>query len=439
MTKGLYDFCVTIGARFLCLFVAIGTQCCLAWILGPGGRGSYAVSLLFASLLGVVLGVGGHVASVYFVSSKRFSLSEGVVYAFVFVGISSGLAISAGLLLMQLPWSFFRQASPTAFYIGLASIPTSMLALILPTLLSAVRQFGLFAVVLVGNACSQAVLVLLFVWILAWDVEGALVALVSSNLVTIVGTLILMRWKHGITWVRPSFDGRRQMFSYSLRFHAGKISNTVNFQVGTLVLALVASKEQVGLFAVALQLTTRAMMIPDVLTTVLIPRVAGDKAEGERLLVARCARMTALTCGVLLLGLAVLAEPIIAVLFSPAFLPAVALVQILAAGAFVRCASKVYVPYFLGTDHPGIAAASVAVGTVVNVGMAIVLLPVFGLPGLALATTLGYFVSATLLTLSFNRYSGLTLAQMCRVTRSDWSTLSGLIRRDSSRNGRVPQ
>ena len=99
MKTGFDEFSLTLGSRLLMLLTAIGVQSCLAWFLGPAGRGSFAVCLLFAVLLNVVFAVGCDAAAVYFVASKRFSISQGVVYSVLFAGISSALAITAGLIL----------------------------------------------------------------------------------------------------------------------------------------------------------------------------------------------------------------------------------------------------------------------------------------------------------------------------------------------------
>ena len=101
----------------------------------------------------------------------------------------------------------------------------------------------------------------------------------------------------------------------------------------TMVLAFFATREEIGLFAVASMLTFQATVIPDVISTVLMPKVAGD-GVGKKELVAQCFRLTAIICGILLLVIAVFAEPIVVVLFSPKFIPAVLLIRILSIGLF---------------------------------------------------------------------------------------------------------
>jgi len=323
---------------------------------------------------------------------------------------------------MQLPLSLLEKATPTAFYLGLLTIPVSLFSQTLSGLLTSVRQFGWFAIVSVGQAASKLLFVLLFVSVLSWGVVGALLAVTAGGVLTIAATLLVLRWKCGIGWVKPAIHRAREVFFYGFRYYFGKISNTINFQIGTILLALFATKEEIGLFAVAVQIASRVMMIPDTLTTVLVPRIAGD-TEGRSELVAQCARLTAVVCGALLLVLAVLARPIVIVLFSPDFLPAALLIQIIAVGVFVRCTCKVFVPYLAGTGRPGLVSTSVACGTVVNLAVLWWLLPIIGVPAAAVGMVAGYFTSSTLLLLAFRRLSGMKLWRIWKFKFSDWDVL----------------
>ena len=417
--SGIRDFNLTLGSKIVTLVVAIGTQSCLAWLLGPEGRGSYAVCIVFATLLNIIFAIGCDIASLYFVSSGRFSISEGITHALIYGGIASVLAITAGWILMQLPLSFLDKADPTAFCLALALIPSSLFSLLFINLLTSVQRFDWFAIMLVVHGLGQLLFTIIFVWVFPWGVNGALLANIIRGLIVILSILFFFRWKYNLILVRPSIKTLWEMFHYGARYYAGKISGIMNFQVGTIMLAFFATKEDVGLFAVASQITVQAMVIPDALTTVLIPKVAGNK-EGKRELVAQCARLTGLICGMLLLILAVFAKPIVVILFSHAFLPAVPLIQILAVGVLIRCACKVFVPYLLGVDRPGIVSVSTAIGTIVTLVVLWLLLPVIGLPGAAIGTVTGSIISSTLLTIGFIQLSGLGVWEVWKLKWSDW-------------------
>ena len=96
MASGIRDFSTVFSSRIVTLGAQLGIQSCLAWFLGPADRGSYAVCLMFATLLGLIFVVSLDVAGVYFVSSKRATLSEGITCTVLFGVISSALAIVVG-------------------------------------------------------------------------------------------------------------------------------------------------------------------------------------------------------------------------------------------------------------------------------------------------------------------------------------------------------
>lgn len=427
MASGFRNFNLTFGSRIVTLLMAVGTQSCLAWFLGPSGRGSYAVCLVFASLFSIIFAVGCDIASTYFVSAKRFSVSEGVTYVLIYGGISSGLAIIAGLIVMQLPLAFFDKATPSAFYLALVTIPTSLFSLTFMRLLTAIDQFGCFAIMSVIDGVAKLVLSLVFVGVFSWGVNGALLAILVAGVVTTLSTLLLFLGRYSATLVMPSVRKLLDMLNYGLRYYIGKLSNRLNFQIGTIILAFFATNEEVGLFATALQITAQIMIIPDILTIVLIPRIAGDEM-GKKQLVAQCARLAGLVCGVLLLTLAVFAKPIVVILLSPVFLPAAPLIQILAIGVSIRCACKVFVPYLVGTNHPGIASMSVLTGTLVNLGIVWVLFPIMGLVGAALGLMISYFVTSAILTITFSQLGELSLTEIWRYRRSDLELLVKFIK-----------
>jgi O-antigen/teichoic acid export membrane protein len=203
----------------------------------------------------------------------------------------------------------------------------------------------------------------------------------------------------------------------------GKISNIANIEFGTIIVAMFVGREEIGLFAVASSLVVRAEMIPNTLATVILPRIARD-GDGRPELVAQCARATTVLCGILLAVLALFTTPIVAILFSPAFLPAVPLIRIMAFGTLVRCASKVVVPYLVLRNRPGLASVAVFSGMIVNFATLLALLPGLGLSAAALAVTLNHMCSGAILLTSFHNISGVRPAEFWRFRRSDWESLT---------------
>jgi O-antigen/teichoic acid export membrane protein len=428
MASGFRDFTTVFATRMVVLLTSLATQSCLAWVLGPADRGSYAVCLLFATLLSLFCMVGCEYACLYYVASKKFSVSEAVVQALVYGGTGAIVAIGVGVAMMQFPLGFLQKASPGDFRLALVGIPLGFFAYLTLELLTALKEFGWYAVIMVAVNVVQLLLALLYVWFLDWGVRGALLANLTSQAITIAAAVTYLRARHGLTWVRPSLEKLKAVFGYGTRYYVGKISNEVNFQVGTVILALFASREDIGVFSVAALLAARVMIIPDVLMVVLLPRVADDRT-GRAELVAQCTRVTTAACGLVLVVLVIFAHPIVAVLFSPAFLPMVPLIWILSIGVLFRCASKIFTQFLLGTNHPGVQSVSAVVAMVTNLAVLAALMPALGLVGAALGMTVGYIAGSLVLAYNFNRLSGLGYGETWRARRADWTMVRDGVRR----------
>ena len=96
MATGFRDFNLTFGSKVAGLLISVAGQGCLAWVLGPSDRGSYAVCVIYETLLAVIFMVGCELAGVVFVSSGRLSLSEGITNSFILILAGSLLAVIAG-------------------------------------------------------------------------------------------------------------------------------------------------------------------------------------------------------------------------------------------------------------------------------------------------------------------------------------------------------
>ena len=165
-------------------------------------------------------------------------------------------------------------------------MPLQVLGLVLVTLLSAVGDFLWFGILCVFQAVLQVDLywMLLYVW--PMGVSGAMIGVIVSNVVIILASLAVMRRRHGLALAAPSMNKLRDFFSYGMRQYVFSLGNLAMVQAATILLAVYATKEDIGFFAIAAGLTNYVAIVPDTLATVLTPRVApgaaGDRARWWR-------------------------------------------------------------------------------------------------------------------------------------------------------------
>ena len=425
---GIRDFLSTFGGRVGAMLLAIVSQVILARVLGPSGRGSLYVCQVFQSILALVFAVGCDVAAVFYVSSRRFSLSEGVTYTLLNGTVSSLLAVVAGWLLISSGLEYFTKATPAEFKLSLLLLPITLFSLVFHNLLTAVGRFGFFGIVTLLRAAVQVICTILFVWWAGWGVSGgiwATIAAYGAGLLVSVGVLFFVDHAR---LIRPNIRQAGKMFIYGLRYYFGKLSNVANMQVGSIVLGFMASAAEIGYFSVAFRLLKQIESIPQALATILFPRVAAAR-DGKPELIARVARVTMAFCGGVLILIAIFAHTLIVGLYDIDYAPAVPLLRILCMAIAIRCLGKLLAPYLIGTDRPGFASIAVGSGAIINVGLILILLPVIGISGAAWGMTGSYLVSTIILLTGFCYFSKLSFAEIFTYHREDFTDLTMMARK----------
>jgi len=428
MPSGEKDTTAAFSSNLASALMALGTQSCLAWLLGPAGRGEYATCIVFSGVLSITFSLGVEMSLVYYVGSRRLRLSDALGACLVWGLLGSLAGIAAGYALTTLSWPFFQKAPLSAFRLSLLLVPLNLAALAFTRALIGLGRLVAFSTMMALRAAITLVFTLCFLLLLELDVHGALWAVILAHLSQIILILIFLRRKSDLKFVLPSADALRKTLGYGARFYLGKLGRQLNFRMGTLLLAFFATKSQVGLFAAAIAIITRVWMIPEALNVVLLPRTSGEE-QGRPRLVARCSRISVYLSSALILLLLIFAKPLVSLVLSPKFLPVVPLMWIMALGVLVRTYPKVLASYFNGVGRPGRNSLAILAGLAMNLCLLPILFPWLGLPGAALTLLIAYWVETALAAHWFIAFSGLPSQTLWRPARSDWVDIRGFFSR----------
>ncbi|MCD4689926.1 polysaccharide biosynthesis C-terminal domain-containing protein [bacterium] len=434
-STGAKDTAVAFTSRIIVLLISLAIQSTLAWLLGPDGRGAYAVCLLFATLLGTCFAFGMDTAGQYFVASKRMSVSEGVWATVGGLLAASLVAVLVGRVLMEFDLAFLAKAPRDSFYVALAVVPFHVVGQGCILLLVGLGRIKWMAVTAIVNAVTQLAAALLLIRWLGLGVNGALLAIVAAGAVNILLGFTAFRREGALKRIRFKLSHTKRIVAYGARFYVARLSSAMYVRVGTMILAFFAPAGDIGVFAAASGLVSRILFVPTSIETALFSRVAAD-ARGRPEAVGRAARVSGLVSGAMLLVLGMLSRPVVVVLLSPEFAKAVTLIWIMIPGVFVRAAAKVLMSYFTGTNRPSVCSWAIGAGMAANIGAIFVLLPLIGLEGAAWAMTIGFVVSSAVLVVAFRRVTGLSLAATWAPRRADIEVLMEVLRDVRSRIGR---
>ena len=446
--SGGRDVGVVFASRIGLMLLNLLVQAMLAHFLLPEGRGSYAVCFAFATSLGILFTPGAEEGAQQFAMTRRAGVSQAVATAFVICLAGSTLAIGAAMLAMQGEFALFDKAQARSFHLALCLIPLTAFSMAIEHQLVALRRFGRLAGFLPLRATVNIVGVFVLVRHMGFGVNGAIVALAAGHLLMIGLCLRDLRRHCGLVATLPERGSLAFILGYGLKFHAARMRSGVGPQLGVVVLGLLASSAQIGIFVVAMTLVIGFALISDAVGHALLPRIAareaarslppdespaGAAAESNEpttpLLVALCLRLVCAVTAIGLLTLLLLGKPVVELLFSAAFLPAVPLLWLIAPGILANAGCGLLVTYFKAVNRPALCSRALWAGWCIELAALVLLFPTLGITAAALSVTLGAGCSLFLLAIAFQRTTALGWLHTWAPRRGDIAFLRLALRR----------
>ncbi|HEX6470514.1 MAG TPA: polysaccharide biosynthesis C-terminal domain-containing protein [Streptosporangiaceae bacterium] len=401
MTARARQVAHTVTARAGVLVLAGLSGVAVARALQPDGRGAYFVIVTIAS---ITLSVG-HLSieqSQTWLWSQRDGAGRVALAAnsvLLGLGVGAGAALGCAAIIAVLGQDRMPVASYACLALALAAIPGGMAVLYLNNILV------LRARVDVVNRAGVLAALLQCVAILALGALGRLtlgwaVVLWTASM---VGPLVVL-----LPAVRPRPRDRdaalaRCAIVKGLRYHIGLASLFLLFRSDILILDGMTTASAVGLYSLAVSLAELTRLVTDSIAQVALPGQMERDEAGAITATVRATRFTALFAGGSV-GLMCLAAPLaVPVAYGAAFAACVPALLALAPGLFALGATRPIGAFLLRLDRPFLASAMTVLALVLNVALNLALIPVFGIVGSAVASSLAYAMLAAAQTAWFLR------------------------------------
>ena len=409
-------FATLVGMAVLTLLI----QGLLAYMLLPEGRGAYATCIVFGTLLGLLLAPGAAQGTQYFVAARQMSISQGVSSALIISLGGGGLAAILAVPLIYSNIAYFRQAETHTFLLTLVLGPLTAISVALDHQLVANRRFRCLAIFSVLRVLANVLAILVLVWNQGLGVDGAVLSFAAGHGVMTAACLLDL-WRHcGLSFELPSRLNFTRILGYGLKYHAARIGNAIEPQIGVVVLGLIASQAEIGLFSAANTLMLGFMLVSNAVGNALLPRIASLERNE---LVARCLRLVCVVTAIPILALLALGRPLVHLLLSETFLPVVPLLWILAPGILAYAVTGIFMTHFKGVNRPDVCSWAVLLGLCVNLGLLLLLYPILGMEAAAWAMSIGMVCSCLFLSTVFHRATRLAWLSIWVPRSSDASFL----------------
>jgi O-antigen/teichoic acid export membrane protein len=417
----MYDGLYTFVMRILNMVGAAGLGILTARLLGPAGKGLYALPAVESGLV-VTAFAGLNSAFSYFMLNRKPGRRI-LIPAFITAGIyvvAGEIALIPIALLSGHAWTLL----PAMLF-----LPASAAINLAMGYAVGVKRVRYFSSINVAVTLVQIVLMAAGLFFVAREPRVAIAAwLISNILVAIAGVAAVLWHSRRLEGADPV--STREFVRFGIKVGFVNLVSLLNYRADLYIVALMATTAQLGMYTVAIAAAESLLVPTQVAALVTSPHIGSLDRDAAGRLAARCVRNNLLValavCGLLF----VVADPIVHLLYGAAFLPVVPALRILLLGVFALSLGSPMSTYFtLKLGRPEVPLRLAGLSAVICIAVAIVLLPQLGIVGAAIGSTVAYVAGQAAAFWYFARTTRLSFASMVVPTRDDLALYRGFLSR----------
>jgi O-antigen/teichoic acid export membrane protein len=391
---------IALASRAIGLFASLATGIITARALGPTGKGTLAFLSSASALLIRAGSVGLDGSFTHFYLTRRRPLADCIgAVVWIVIAVAGALVIAAEIALLLVPR--LTAAAPLALAAPFfAATPAYAVLFVSTFVFFALGRETFFGVFDVGYRAA-----LLLAFTVALIVAGGGVATavwvqitVSVAFATIAAVAIgrSAGWRFPLN--RPLV---REMLGYGSRYYAYGLLRYALCYEGILIAGVVLNDRDTGLLSVGAMLGEAIVLFAGSINLAFYPAVS--TAADPRAYTARTSWRIFLMSIAIGGALAIVAHPLIRLLYGPAFLPSVAAYLWMLPGFVLLSAEQVVSSYFATRGMPQWVIGVLLAGTVGGGALAVAMGSIYGVNGVAAAVGAAQVCASAVVLLRFAR------------------------------------
>ena len=404
----------TFSTRIAGVILALISSIMLARVLGPDGRGLLALVMLLPELAVIFGLLGFEQANAVYAglepAKRRALIWQSLITASVVGGIIA--FASACFIILGAPGFEELIRGPLWLYLlALAAVPAKIINAYWLAILRGMNHILLLNAIEFGTKSVSVIFIIVLVGWLHFDVAGAVWANVSVSLIAVI--VLVSVFKYLGPWSGPSFDWLlwKRASRFALPAYFGTVLSYFNYRVDQLIVAALLPPAQLAFYVIAVGLAERLWILTGSVSTALLPHLTNSREKDPRLS-AIIARHVMVWTGVACFIVFALAEVAVRIMYSSAFVDAVAPLRWMLPGVFMLSVGKILVSEILAREKVYVTMWIAAAAAIMNIIGNFLLIPHMGIAGAALASSFSYSLVSLMIVWIYVRETGVPLAEL---------------------------
>jgi O-antigen/teichoic acid export membrane protein len=376
----------------------------VARALGPEGRGITVALVTVTQLAGFLFAAGVAQSLSYYIARNP---ADGPTLLTTWVLMLIPLtAIAIAISELLLP-TIFANDGGEAISIGRWFMFTIVLVVGLELtygLLLGSHDFVVYNVLRFAQPVLVAGAYVVLWWQDELTVEVAMIAATIATGVVLVGALMRAAGRIGVA--APNFGLGRQTLWYGVRGQGSTVASNVTARLDVAMLPAFVTAANVGLYSVATNVSLIVYQLSNTFAGLVLPAAARD-AERAAAKVIGSLWASLVVAGVLALGLALLARPLLGLVYGDDFRDAAEPLLLILPGAVLFAGSSILGAGIFAAGRPFTATVTQLLGMVVTIAGLFIFLRTGGITAAALVSTASYSTVFFAALIAYQRVTGI--------------------------------
>lgn len=387
---------ITYFTQIIVIFISLITSILVARYLGPSGRGIFAV-LSVLTALGIQIGnLGFPAATIYFLG-KNEEKRQNIFHISLIMGIVGGSIISFFIFLLCLifPDFLIKNVSFNLLVITVISFPFLLGTSLFSNFLLGVKKYipyNLFSIISKFISLLKVVIILVLLGL------GLTEFVIGTTIVAFIVFLIYLCYIYRVdSYVLPNNLDKslfHEMWKYGRKSYLATILGFLIIRSDILIINYFLGSIPTGIYSISVALIDYIYLLPGVIGTILFTKVSSGS---EYKFTEKVFRYTFLIMIVICSIAALIAGPAINIMYGQEFQKAVLPFIILLPGIIFLGIDTILMQDLAGRGLPRIVYISPFIALVLNVSLNIVIIPMWGINGAAISSTISYFLMLVLM------------------------------------------
>ena len=437
MSSILKNSTITFSSRILIFVLGLGTSIIVARTLGPKGKGIYTLILLIPTVMLRLGTLGIEVANVYFTGSKKYKIED-----IVSNSLLSSLLLGSILFLLffniyplSIFQNFLKSNQLNGIYLRFAvlAVPFLLLSGYLRSILLGKEEIIIFNKINILETVFDLMVIIILLLIFKQGIFGAIIAFLLTSIFT---ALLVIFFIKKYTKINFSYNGKlfKDTINYGIMAYFSNLTTFLNYRLDMFLVAFFLGPIEVGYYSITVGMAEKIWMLPNSISTVLFPRISSIENTKANNLTPRVARHTFFIILITSLILAVLAKPLIKILFGDVFLPSVMPLLILLPGIISISVAEIICTDLAGRGMPKYSFYSAVISLGVNIPLNLWLIPRWGISGAAFASTVAYIMSALVIISIFVKISHTSWGEILIIKKIDFQDYKNILYKIKKKN-----